>query len=336
MNAVGSRSVPIEQRIFSLVLALVARPEGATRHELLSAVYGYADRYEVGRSNPALERQFERDKDQLRQLGIRVETLDSPLEPGNNQLTRYRISKEVLEFPQELTFTERELELLRLAALAWSEGSMTVQARRAAMKLQAMGAGLDVRQLGVAPVFGSAHSSASPLQRGIDGRRIVEFEYLLPGRDRPHPRRVAPLRLHRAEGRWHLVSWDLERDAPRVFLLSRIRSSVRVSSARFDPAFYDRADDAVSELLRQAERHIASIFTVRGSLADARLAPRAEESKADGARRRHTVRTLDLHALADELAGYGADAVVHEPTELRDLVTARLRAVAEAHGGDDG
>jgi proteasome accessory factor B len=75
---------------------------------------------------------------------------------------------------------------------------------------------------------------------------------------------------------------------------------------------------------------------VRGSLADARLAPRAEDSTADGDLMRHTVRTLDLYALADELAGYGADAVVHEPAELRELVIERLRAIDEDHGGGDG
>ena len=100
-----------EKRVFSLLLALVASPHGATKRELLSTVYGYAERYRSGTSISALERQFERDKEQLRTLGIPLETLDSPLEPGNTQLTRYRIPKDRLEVPANVRFTDRELML---------------------------------------------------------------------------------------------------------------------------------------------------------------------------------------------------------------------------------
>ena len=85
--------------MFSLVLALVASPQGLTKRDLLSTVYGYADRYAHGEVDVALERQFERDKDQLRELGIPIETIDSPLESGNNKLTRYRISRLVMQMP---------------------------------------------------------------------------------------------------------------------------------------------------------------------------------------------------------------------------------------------
>ena len=84
------KRVPSEERVFSLVLALVASPQGLTKSELLSSVYGYSQRYDRGVIDSSLERQFERDKAQVRELGIPVETIDSPLEPGNNQLTRYR------------------------------------------------------------------------------------------------------------------------------------------------------------------------------------------------------------------------------------------------------
>ncbi|GAB2570654.1 YafY family protein [Leucobacter ruminantium] len=341
MAEAGARSrVPSEQRIFSLVLALVASPEGATKRELLSSVYGYADRFRHGEASAALDRQFERDKEQLRSLGIRVDTIDSPLEPGNNQLTRYRISKDRLQFPGDLRFSSRELMLLRLAALAWSEGSLTAESRRAAMKLESLGAGLDVRHLGVAPMLGIPEPAAAALQSAIDDGRTVRFDYALPGRDEPLGRRVAPLRLHRADGRWHLIAWDLERDASRVFLLSRIRSSVSVQAEPFDPSLRDRVDGIVAELLAQRERHRAVVEVRLGSVAESRLAARAEPgaasadgpAAADGARLL-AVRTLDPHALAEELAGYGAEAVVREPLALRELVIERLHGIAEEHGG---
>ena len=344
-------SVPVEQRVFSLVLALVASPEGLTKRQLLSSVYGYSDRYDPAHPSVSLERQFERDKDQLRALGIPVDTIDAPLESGNNQLTRYRISKDRLQFPAGLRFTERELMLLRVAALAWSEGSLNAESRRAAMKLEALGAGLDVQQLGVAPRLGTAEPSAGPLQRAIDDGRIVRFDYTNPGRDAPLERRVAPLGLHRADGRWHLIAWDLDRDAGRVYLLSRIDGAVRIAPDAYDPALRAHADRLVAELLEQRERHVATVAVRCGSVAEARLGARAIDAEArlgararvvsgaepvanaadDGGLVEMTLDALDPHVLADELVAFGPDVVVRAPASLRDLVVARIEAVAAAH-----
>ena len=334
----GRSAVPGEQRVFSLILALVVSPEGLTKRELLSSVYGYADRFDPGKPSAALDRQFERDKDQLRALGIQIDTLDSPLEPGNNQLTRYRISKERLEFPADLRFDARELMLLRLAALAWSEGSLSAEARRAAMKLEALGAGLDVQQLGVAPRLGTAEAAALPLQRAVDEGRVARFGYTLPGRDEPLDRRVAPLRLHRLDGRWHLIAWDLERDAARVFLLSRIDGAVTVGPERFDPELRGHADEALRELIALREERVATIRVRRGSVAEARLSARAgsaaaAEGEGDFVTREFGV--LDWHILADELLGYGAEVSVVGPPVLHELVIDGLRRVAAAHAQGD-
>lgn len=357
-------TVPSEQRVFSLVLALVVSPEGLTKRELLSSVYGYAGRSQHGVTSAALERQFERDKEQLRGLGIHIETRDSPLEPGNNQLTRYRISKELLEFPRDLHFNERELVLLRLAALAWQEGSLSAESRRAAMKLEALGAGLDVQHLGVAPRLGTLEPVAASLQDAIAAGRVVRFGYTLPGRELPLERRVAPLRLHRADGRWHLLSWDLEREADRVFLLARIDGPITVETTRFDPELRDRVPAAEAELRRLREQRRATVLARRGSIAEARLAARGsvapvyapDDAPSDSTAAAHvdsglgrpadapshpqdiggqetilTVGMLDPHLLATELIEFGEDVAVAEPPELRDLVVAGLQRIADSH-----
>lgn len=334
----GRSTVPSEQRVFSLVLALVVSPEGLTKRELLSSVYGYAGRDQRGAGMAALERQFERDKEQLRSLGIQIETRDSPLEPGNNQLTRYRISKERLEFPRELRFSERELVLLRLAALAWQEGSLSAESRRAAMKLEALGAGLDVQHLGVAPRLGTLEPAAAPLQDAITQGRIVRFDYTLPGRDAPLERRVAPLRLHRADGRWHLLSWDLDREADRVFLLARIDGPVTLEKQEFDPELRARVPAAEAELAALREQQRATVRVRRGSIAEARLAPRARtHAEADPALDPEltlelSLGMLDPHLLAAELLSFGADVAVVAPPALRELVTTGLRRIAATHG----
>lgn len=322
-----------ERRIFSLVLALVASPQGRLKQELLASVYGYSDRYRAGTHDPALERQFERDKEQLRQLGIPIETLDSPEESGNNRLTRYRISKERLQMPADVRFTARELAVLRLAALAWRDGSLTAESRRSAMKLEALGAGLDVQHLGIAPTLGTPEPAASPLHHAIEGGFVVRFAYQLPERDAPLERRVAPLRLHRADGRWHLIGHDLDRQADRVFLLSRIIGPVTVTSATFDPALRPRAASMV-EMLH--ERHAAQQATVvarAGTVAEARLAGRASITAAHDSGTRLTLGTLDEHEFAVELAGYGDEVAVEAPLSLGARVADLLVEIRDAHAG---
>lgn len=334
--------VSSEERIFSLVLALVASTQGLTKHELLSSVYGYSDRYQDSAQRIALDRQFERDKEQLRELGIPVDTIDSPGEPGNNQLARYRISKESLEVPQGLQFSDRELMLLRMAVLAWREGSLTTDSRRAAMKLESLGAGTQAPSPGVNAGFGATEPSAPALLAAIESQQVALFDYHLPGRAAPLARRVYPLQLHRFEGRWHLIALDLDRDEVRVFLLSRISGSVIPRTAletEPDPPATDiaigliaRATEELHELLKR--QHV-TVRVRTHSIAEAQLAPRAEATHAveAGSSRELKFGTTDMHELAPYLAGFGSDVEVLEPAGLRDAVATLLRLVHSAHVG---
>jgi proteasome accessory factor B len=329
----SSGSIASERRIFSLVLALVASPQGLTKRELLSTVHGYAERYRHGETDATLERQFERDKDHLRELGIPLETLESPFAPGDNRQSRYRISKGRLQTPDSVRFTAKEIALLRLASLAWAEGTLTAESRRSAMKIEALGAGLDVQHLGIAPRLGSTEPAGPALRRAIEERRTVRFEYRMPGRTAPLERHVAPLRLHRAEGRWHLLAYDLERAGDRVFLLSRVTGAVRIEAGQYDPALSERVESTVDELLQLQRDRRAEVRAQAGSVAEARLSVRGDVLEQGEGFSRIEIGTLDYHELAEELAGYGEQVVVAEPPGLRDEVAALLLSVLAQHDG---
>lgn len=126
-----------------------------------------------------------------------------------------------------------------------------------------------------------------------------------------------------------------------MFLLSRIRSDVTITREHFDAGLRARADELVARLLEQAERNLAIVEVAAGSVAEARLAPRAVATPPSATQAVQpltvptlTVPTLDLHAFADELAGYGGEAVAIEPTALREYVIARLQRVHDAHRGE--
>ena len=135
----GEQRIPVEDRLFSLVLALLATETGLLKSEILSTVRGYAERYDESGQNANLERQFERDKDDIRELGIPLETVESPDRPGDNQALRYRIPKGQYDLPDEVRFTPDELALLGLAAEVWREASLSADSQRALTKLRSLG-----------------------------------------------------------------------------------------------------------------------------------------------------------------------------------------------------
>ncbi|BDZ47276.1 helix-turn-helix transcriptional regulator [Naasia aerilata] len=182
----ASEAVPVEERLFSLVLALVATEHGLTKAEILSSVQGYRQRYSTGGNNASLERQFERDKDDIRELGVPLETIEPPSEAGNNQNLRYRIPKGAYDLPADVTFTPQETTLLNLAAEVWREGSLSSESHRALIKLRSLGVEADDPTIGYAPRIRVRETAFEPLRSAIDKHLVVKFAYLKPGRT-PRP-----------------------------------------------------------------------------------------------------------------------------------------------------
>ncbi|MBI5161869.1 MAG: WYL domain-containing protein, partial [Micrococcales bacterium] len=218
--------IPVEERLFSLVLALLATEPGLTKNEILSSVQGYRQRYSAGGDNSALERQFERDKDDIRDLGVPLETLDSPDDPGNNQTLRYRIPKGAYDLPAEIAFTRDESALLGLAAMVWREGEVAGESRRAAVKLRGRAPTGAAPVLGYQPRVRMREAAFEPLRDAIDRRRLVRFPYLNPGRTEAVDREVIPLALLSYQGRWLLAAQEPDSRRRKNFLLRRIVGSI--------------------------------------------------------------------------------------------------------------
>ena len=158
------------------------RETGLTKNEILSTVQGYRQRYSAGGDNANLERQFERDKDDIRDLGVPLETVESPGDAGNNQNLRYRIPRGAYELPADITFSPEETTLLNLAAMVWREGSLSGESRRALLKLRSLG--VDRRRAGarLRAARAGARRGLRAAQRGARASTsIVRFPYLKPG-----------------------------------------------------------------------------------------------------------------------------------------------------------
>ncbi|WP_240665711.1 YafY family protein [Agromyces sp. LHK192] len=325
-----SKAIPAVDRQFSLVLALVATETGLLKSEILSTVRGYAEKYVDGGPNDNLERQFERDKDALRERGIPLETIESPDRPGDNQSLRYRIPKRRYELPESVRFTPDELALLGLAAEVWREASLSVDSQRALTKLRGLGVEPRDPVIGYAPRLRVRDAAFEPLRRALDRRQAVRFSYVRPGSTNARERTLEPWAVVNHEGRWHVHGYDRDMDAPRTFLLSRITGEVSTvaGAARSTPP--EGVQDAIlSELEGLRQANAADLAVRAGSDAEIRLGRRAVlRDDESGVIRLHYT---DAAVFADELASYGPEVRVLGPSDLIAAVRDRLSQVAAAH-----
>jgi proteasome accessory factor B len=322
--------IPVEERLFSLVLALLATETGLTKNEILSTVQGYRQRYSSSGDNANLERQFERDKDDIRELGVPLETIESPGQAGNNQNLRYRIPRGDYELPADISFSPEETTLLNLAAMVWREGSLSGESRRAILKLRSLGVSTDDPVLGYAPRLRVRDAAFEPLNAALEKNVIVRFEYLKPGEHAARLRTVAPIALIQHEGRWLLHAEDQDAGSTRNFLLRRIIAPITTTNTKYPPFSATSTEAALTELAEIWDERKALVEVQHESDAATRLAKRrGTEESGDGTL---TLHYSDLNLLADELAGYGPEVLVVSPPALRDAVRTRLERTAADHG----
>jgi proteasome accessory factor B len=304
------------ERLLNLVICLLATRRYLSAEQIRRTVAGYQD---LG--DEAFKRKFERDKEDLRDLGIPLETgSDSPFddEPG------YRIRRDDYSLP-EIAFEPAELAVLGVAARTWQHASLGGQAFEAVLKLRAAGVDIDdAVPVAIETRVATSEPAFEPLRRAASDRRPVRFDYRTAGATR----HVEPWGLVSWHGHWYLAAYDLDRADTRVFRVSRLVGDVRPVGAAGSvvlPAGVDvRA--IVLQMNVDPDRLTATLRVRRGA--------------AFGLRRRAaSVTPLDdswdlielpvphVERLADEAVGYGADVIVVDPPEARAAVLSRLRAV---------
>jgi len=330
MVVASSVKVPAEERLFSLVLALLATTAGLTKNEILATVQGYRQRYHEAGDNANLERQFERDKDDIRDLGVPLETVDSPGDVGNNHNLRYRILRGSYELPADITFSAEETALLGLAAMVWREGSISTESRRAVMKLKGLGLVSDEAVFGYTPRLRVRDRAFEPLRAALERNSVIRFGYLKPGEAHARAREVEPLALVQHQGRWHLHARERNSATTKTFLLRRIVSHVTTTGVTFATASGDHAALALAELDAVWASNTAEVEVAWESDAAIRLVKRRGTVVLPGGTLQ--VHYSDANIFADELASYGPEVLVLVPPVLRAAVVARLLATVAAHG----
>ncbi len=310
------------ERLLNLLFALMSSARPVPKHVLRDAI----DAYRESPSDEAFERMFERDKDELRGMGVPVETVEGS--DGVGGIEGYRVAAADYALP-EVAFTADEIAVLGLAARVWEMASLGPAAQRALQKLEALGPGTVVDgPVGVETRISTAEPSFPVLLEAVRSRRTVRFDYRKPGDAGAEPRVVQPWGVASRRGHWYLVGHDVGRDAARVFRLSRVTGQVALDGPA--DAYAVPSDVDVVAMIA------ASSPSTPTQVARVRVAP----GRAHSLRRRATavsqedgaevleIPYSDDEGLAAQLVGMGADVVVLGPVGLRDAVVRRLRQAA--------
>ncbi|GAB3583534.1 helix-turn-helix transcriptional regulator [Calidifontibacter terrae] len=318
------------ERLLNLVICLLYTRQPLSKQQIRGAVPQYGETA----GDEAFDRMFERDKDELRDLGIplRAEAVD----PMFDDETGYRIDRREYALP-ELSFEPDELAVLGLASRTWQQASLAGSAATALRKLEAADVERDEATLvGFEPRVRTAEPAFPAAKDAVVHRRQVTFRYRRPGQESLE-RQVQPWSVTNWHGRWYLTGFDLDRQAPRVFRLGRVDGPVRLVGR---PGAYDiPADHEPLQMIagseREREPHPA-VVRVRSGAGHA-LRHRARTlGEVDDVWAQLDIDFTDAEIFADQLAGYGPDVVVIHPPELREAVVRRLRAALARQEVRDG
>lgn len=361
---------PKTQRWLDLIAFLVGRRFPVTQDQLMEGVYQYRQDLSSGTDPESVRRKFERDKDDLRRLGIPLETVDYVVDGVSAQGYQLRARDFYLPY----------LELLRDSGAGQTPGktaSGAVEIRPDELGPAVAGLGA-LAGLGTFPLRFEARSAlckltfdladvlddappplltaADPddararvetLTDAVSRRKEVGFQYRGMQRETAELRRVYPYGLLFKFNRWYLVGWDLDRKALRTYRVSRMDQPSVNDRKPASPDFEVPDDlDLTEWSQRQAwdlpgdesPRHRVTVrFHFPRSLWAERNAhgEAAEPPAEDGSQlREFDVRQAD--PFLRWLLTLEGDAEIMEPPELRARfreLAARVAALYDTGGG---
>jgi predicted DNA-binding transcriptional regulator YafY len=309
------------ERLVNLVAALIDTPRPLTRAEIKERIDGYSEDPEAFRRN------FERDKDLLRQMGFPLVTVGG--EAGSNEEQGYRIPRDLYELP-DAGLDESELAALRLAASAvqldgeWGRDAVTRALRKLGGAAGDRGNGNRGIPGRLAAIPGGEAAAAA--FAAVAACQRVRFRY------HGQARLVDPWSLSFHRGRWYMAGLDHGRGEERLYRLDRLEGPLTPTG---EPGAYERPEG-----VRAApppswrigdEEEVTAVLLVDAEQADqARRAlgpDRAETAHPDGSVEL-TVAVTNTEAFLSFVLGFLEHAEILGPAPLRGEMVAYLNSLS--------
>ncbi len=331
-------------RQLSLISYLMAERRPVTALEIRRDVEGYS-----GMNEDAFARRFYADRSELESLRIQL-TVDRPAD-GAAEQENYSLRPENFHLPA-IEFSDEELAALQ-AALHLLDGEFAyAEPLRLALQQITWGRPSPLRApeqrsvaLAITASAGGHELSVrlAKIETAIFRNKTITFDYYTMARDVVGSRRVDPYHLLFQGGEFYLLGYAHEREAIRVFRLSRIRGKVSYATKAehdfrrpvdFDPREYaNRAEwrlgeeQGVAEVLIgeriawQIERHFGRF---------GEIGPAGEEGQHQGDRLLRTSYS-NARMIVSWVLGLGEPARLLGPPDLVEELGRRLALLEELH-----
>jgi len=299
------------ERLINLTLALLATKRHLTKSEIFKAVAGYSG------SPETMERMFERDKDELRSLGIEIEV--KGIDPLFEDEQGYLIRSETFQL-RDNEFSKEELLYLTMAANLWHDTALGSDSKAALLKIQSLSGPIESDAVNT-PALRDSESAAllSSLFEAVDAEQLIKFGYK--GKDRT----AQPFGLYTKDGFWYLVA--REENEVKSFKLLRIEGKIvkegKAGLFKKPPEF-----DLIKFLSNsRSEQEILAQVLVR-------------KEQAHVLRSKYSTREIDdewdlilipyiyEQEIIETILWYGTNVIVNSPASLRSEVISRLKVIA--------
>lgn len=297
------------ERLLKLLAVLLDTERPLTAEDIRNKIGGYPD------AQASFRRAFERDKDDLRTMGVHLQVepvpgIDPPIDGYRIDADEYAGKDPGLE-PDELAALHLAAALVRLDLVGedafWKLGGQLA----------------DVSPTSALATV-SAPDEAAAMYTAVAERRVATFEY------RGEERTLEPSRLSFQRGHWYVSGIDRLRDAARSFRLDRIDGAIRFG----EPDAFERVDARSPETTRTWEIGDTEPIVARVAIdAEEAIWARVHLTEGEIVDQRSDggvvvelqVRSVD--AFRDWLLGFLGNAEVLEPQELRTHVLDWLEAI---------
>jgi proteasome accessory factor B len=306
------------ERLINLTIALLATKRYLTKSEIFRTVEGYEGSAETK------ERMFERDKDDLRSLGIAIDV--GSFDPLFNDEAGYRIKSESYQLDLgEITPTE--VSLLSLAADAWQGAAFADQAQSAILKLSSIGVPADPIDIpGLSPKLANSSNDLETIAGAVGSSDYLIFDYLSP-KLLLEKREIIPIALSNRSGFWYVSGVDSAVQEVRTFRLDRVNGAITVRKNK--EVFEFPSDFEFDQIDSTSAIRFAVIDVRKGKGHALRALATSLQDLGEWDQIKLPIYTIEY--LTAQILWHGDDVFVHEPPELRDYIVEELQALLVNH-----
>ncbi len=297
------------ERLINLTLALLASKRYLSKAEILRNIPGYEG------SPETKERMFERDKDDLRSLGIQIDV--NNFDPLFEDEQGYLIKSESFQFAEN-EFTKEELLLLTMAANLWHDSAVEMDSQNALLKIQSLSGPVE-NDMTTTPTLRITEDwqLLVSIFTAVQNKQILEFSY------RGKKRQVNPYGLYSSNGFWYLIAFEI--NVIKSFKLVRIEGEVDLIGEK--DAFEKPDNFNVGNFLKEESNSVSLVSKLQ-----------VRKGAALSLRNKFTVKDLDSEwdlmdipytneqELLEMVLWHGTDLKLIEPAALRQLLVANLKS----------